>query len=51
MLAKCYLNTLGRKPFIRKHLLCAYMLKINSMIPDFVFHNIELYVNAFGSIT
>jgi hypothetical protein len=27
------------------------MLKTNSMIVDFVFDNIELYVNVFGSIT
>ena len=51
MPATCSLNTLGGKPFkrIREHLFGAYMLKTYDMIPDFIFHNIMLYVNVFSS--
>ena len=37
------MNTLGGKP-IRKHILCPYMLETYSVILDFIFHNIILYL-------
>ena len=54
MLAICSLNTLGGKPFVSGSVsifFCTYMLESNGVILDFLFHNIKLYVNVFGSTT